>query len=39
MFAGWSLEMAEQVCADGEIPAGDVLGLLAALVDKSLVGT
>jgi len=39
VFAGWSLEMAEQVCADDEIPAGDVLGLLAALVDKSLVGT
>ena len=39
VFAGWSLEMAEQVCADDEIPAGDVLGLLAALVDKSLAGT
>jgi len=37
VFAGWSLEMAEQVCADDEIPAPDVLGLLAALVDKSLV--
>jgi predicted ATPase/DNA-binding CsgD family transcriptional regulator len=37
VFAGWSLEMAEQVCADDEIPARDVLGLLAALVDKSLV--
>jgi predicted ATPase len=36
VFAGWSLEMAEQVCADG-IPAGDVLGLTAGLVDKSLV--
>ena len=36
VFAGWSLEMAEQVCADEEIPAGDVLGLIAALVDKSL---
>ena len=39
VFAGWSLEMAEQVCAGDGIPAGDVLGLLAALVDKSLVGT
>ena len=39
VFAGWSLEMAEQVCADDEIPAGDVLDLLAALVDKSLVGS
>ena len=37
VFAGWSLEMAEQVCADGEVPAGDMLALTAALVDKSLV--
>ncbi|MFY9927510.1 MAG: hypothetical protein WAK82_05860, partial [Streptosporangiaceae bacterium] len=37
VFAGWSLEMAEQVCADEVIPARDVLGLTAALVDKSLV--
>jgi predicted ATPase/DNA-binding CsgD family transcriptional regulator len=37
VFAGWSLEMAEQVCADEVIPAEDVLDLLAALVDKSLV--
>jgi predicted ATPase/DNA-binding CsgD family transcriptional regulator len=37
VFAGWSLEMAEQVCADDEIRAPDVLRLLAALVDKSLV--
>ena len=37
VFAGWSLEMAEQVCADDVIPAGDVPGLTAALVDKSLV--
>jgi predicted ATPase/DNA-binding CsgD family transcriptional regulator len=36
VFAGWSLEMAEQVCADDQIPARDVLDLLAALVDKSL---
>ena len=36
-FAGWSLEMAEQVCADEDLPADDVLGLTAALVDKSLV--
>ncbi len=36
VFAGWSLEMAEQVCADDDIPAGDILDLLAALVDKSL---
>jgi predicted ATPase/DNA-binding CsgD family transcriptional regulator len=37
VFAGWSLEMAEQVCSDDDIPAGDVLDLTAALVDKSLV--
>ena len=37
VFSGWSLEMAEQVCADEEIPAPEVLGLIAALVDKSLV--
>ena len=37
IFTGWSLEMAEQVCADEQIPAADVLGLTAALVDKSLV--
>jgi len=37
VFAGWSLEMAEQVCSGDGIPAGDVLGLTAALVDKSLV--
>jgi predicted ATPase/DNA-binding CsgD family transcriptional regulator len=37
VFAGWSLEMAEQVCCDDEIPARDMLDLIAALVDKSLV--
>ena len=37
VFTGWSLEMAEQVCADEVIPADEVLGLTAALVDKSLV--
>lgn len=37
VFAGWSLEMAEQVCADGEITAAAILGLTGALVDKSLV--
>ncbi|HTA00463.1 MAG TPA: LuxR C-terminal-related transcriptional regulator [Streptosporangiaceae bacterium] len=38
VFAGWSLEMAEQVCADERIPEPRVLDLLAALIDKSLVG-
>jgi predicted ATPase/DNA-binding CsgD family transcriptional regulator len=37
VFAGWSLEMAEEVCAGEDTPAADVLGLTAALVDKSLV--
>ena len=37
VFTGWSLDMAEQVCSDADIPARDVLGLIAALVDKSLV--
>ena len=37
VFAGWSLEMAEQVCSDSQIPAHDMLDLIAALVDKSLV--
>jgi predicted ATPase/DNA-binding CsgD family transcriptional regulator len=37
VFTGWSLAMAEHVCSDETIPARDVLGLTAALVDKSLV--
>ena len=37
VFSGWNLDMAEQVCADEQIPADDVLDLLAALIDKSLV--
>jgi predicted ATPase/DNA-binding CsgD family transcriptional regulator len=37
VFVGWSLEMAEQVCSDDEIPAGDILDLLGSLIDKSLV--
>jgi predicted ATPase/DNA-binding CsgD family transcriptional regulator len=37
VFVGWSLEMAEQVCSGDGLPAGDVLDLLASLVDKSLV--
>ena len=34
---GWTLEAAEEVCAGGAIRDGDVLELLARLVDKSLV--
>src|SRR5215831_6293271 len=37
VFVGWSLEMAEQVCSDDDLPAPEVLGLLASLMDKSLV--
>ena len=37
VFTGWSLEMAEQVCSDADIPARAVLALIVALVDKSLV--
>ena len=37
VFAGWSLEMAEQVCADADLPAAEVLDLTSGLVDKSLV--
>jgi predicted ATPase/DNA-binding CsgD family transcriptional regulator len=37
VFAGWSLDMAEEVCADDELPPGDMLDLITALVDKSLV--
>ncbi len=36
-LAGWSLEMAEQVCSDDSVPAADILDLLTALADKSLV--
>jgi predicted ATPase/DNA-binding CsgD family transcriptional regulator len=36
-LAGWSLEMAEVVCADAAIPAASVVDLLTALTDKSLV--
>ena len=37
VFTGWSLDMAEQVCADDRLPIEDVVGLTAGLVDKSLV--
>ena len=41
VFAGWPLEMAEQVCAglgsDPDLEPGEVFGLLAGLADKSLV--
>ncbi len=37
VFCAWSPEMAGQVCAGDAVPACDVPGLTAALVDKSLV--
>jgi len=37
VFSGWSLDMAEQVCTDDRISVEQVLDLLAALIDKSLV--
>ena len=37
VFPGWSLDMAEQVCADDSLPGADVVDLLTALADKSLI--
>jgi len=37
VFHGWTLEMAERVCAQGQISPAEVLVLLRALIDKSLV--
>jgi predicted ATPase/DNA-binding CsgD family transcriptional regulator len=37
VFAEWTLEMAEQVCADDQLPAPDILDLITALADKSLI--
>ena len=38
VFAGGcDLDAAEAVCADGQVPAGEVLDILSRLVDKSLV--
>jgi non-specific serine/threonine protein kinase len=34
---GWTLEAAEEVCADEHLPRGEILDALARLVDKSLV--
>jgi predicted ATPase/class 3 adenylate cyclase len=34
---GWTLEAAEEVCAGDGVEASDVVGLLDALIDKSLV--
>jgi predicted ATPase/DNA-binding CsgD family transcriptional regulator len=37
VLAGWPLRMAELVCADDALPAEQILDLLTALADKSLV--
>ena len=38
VFAGgWTLDAAERICADDGLPSAEIAGLLAALVDKSLV--
>ena len=37
VFAGWSAEMTEQVCAGDDLPARDVARLTGALTAKSLV--
>jgi predicted ATPase/DNA-binding CsgD family transcriptional regulator len=37
VFHGWNLEMAERVCADGQLSSFQVLDQLRALIDKSLV--
>ena len=37
VFSGWSLEMAERVCADDGLPAARVLGLLDGLAGRSLI--
>ncbi len=38
VFAGgWTLETAEAVCGDSQVSAADILDLLAALVNKSLI--
>ena len=37
VFPGLSLDTAEQVCADDSLPAADIVDLLTALADKSLI--
>ncbi|MGN6793164.1 MAG: ATP-binding protein [Streptosporangiaceae bacterium] len=37
VFHGWNLDMAERVCADGQLSPYQVLDQLRALIDKSLV--
>ncbi|GAA4916256.1 ATP-binding protein [Streptomonospora salina] len=37
VFPNWCLELAEQVCADAPLAEADVLDLLSALLDRSLI--
>jgi predicted ATPase/DNA-binding CsgD family transcriptional regulator len=37
VFHGWSLDMAEQVCADDSLPTAAIVDVLTALADKSLI--
>ncbi|MFV2198694.1 LuxR C-terminal-related transcriptional regulator [Nocardiopsis sp. LOL_012] len=37
VFRGWDLELAEQVCADSEVPEADILDLLSSLLNRCLV--
>jgi predicted ATPase/DNA-binding CsgD family transcriptional regulator len=37
VFAEWTLDMAEDVCADERLPAAEILDLITALADKSLI--
>jgi predicted ATPase len=37
VFAGWSLELAERVCADDDLPATWILSLLTALAGRGLI--
>jgi predicted ATPase/DNA-binding NarL/FixJ family response regulator len=37
VFAGWNLEMVELICVGSQFAPADVLDLLTALIDKSLV--
>jgi predicted ATPase/DNA-binding CsgD family transcriptional regulator len=36
-LAGWQIEMAENLCASDDLPGGQILDLLIALAEKSLV--
>lgn len=37
VFRGWDLELAERVCADEDLPEGEVLDLLTSLLNRALI--